>query len=294
MTEGRSRMKNMKGVTLLSVLIIVLAAIAAGAGLLTGGGPGEHAFRSVRGESVTLYGLGLYKNESVSMAAQAIGQDLVTLVLGVPLLCVSLWMALKGRKNGHLLLTGTLGYFLYTYSSYAFLSMYNPLFLVYTILFSASLFAFIFSMNALQKDRDRLFKDTLPVKRISIFLLFISSSICMLWLGKILHPDPVSGTPVGLEHYSTLVIQAMDLGVVVPLSIAAGILVLRKRTIGFLLASVMIVKGISLLTAISAMLGMMLYEGVNVSLAELVLFPCFTMWALYNFVLLLKHTRQPA
>ncbi|NJJ37568.1 hypothetical protein [Paenibacillus apii] len=294
MNEGRSAMKNMREVTLLSVLIIAFAAIAAGAGLLIGGGPGEHAFMSVRGESVTLYGQGLYKNESVSMAAQAKGQDMVTLALGIPLLCISLIMTRRGSRNGHLLLTGTLGYFLYTYASYAFLSMYNPLFLVYTILFSASLFAFIFTLNVLQKERDRLFKNTLPARRIGIFLLFIGCSIGMLWLGKILRPDPVSGAPLGLEHYSTLVIQAMDLGVVVPLSIAAGILVLRRRTIGFLLASVMIVKGISLLTAISAMLGMMLYEGVNVSLAELVLFPCFTIWALYNFVLLLKHTRQPA
>ncbi|MFD1774584.1 hypothetical protein [Paenibacillus rhizophilus] len=287
-------MKNMRLVTLLSVLIIAFAAIAAGAGLLLPGGPGEHSVMSVRGESITLYGKGLYKNESVSMAAQAKGQDMVTLALGIPLLCISLIMTGKRKRNGHLLLAGTLGYFLYTYASYAFLSMYNPMFLIYTVLFSVSLFAFIFTLNSLQKDRDRLFKDTLPVKRIGIFLLFIGCSIGLLWLGKILRPDPVSGVPLGLEHYSTLVIQAMDLGVVVPLSIAAGVLVLQRKTIGFLLASVMIVKGISLLTAITAMLGAMLYAGVNVSLAELILFPGFTIWALYNFVLLLKHTRKLA
>ncbi|BCG59468.1 hypothetical protein [Paenibacillus sp. URB8-2] len=287
-------MKNIRLITLLSVLIIAFAAIAAGAGLLLPGGPGEHSFMSVRGESVTLYGQGLYKNESVSMAAQAKGQDMVTLALGIPLLCISLIMTGKGKRNGHLLLAGTLGYFLYTYASYAFLSMYNSMFLVYTVLFSASLFAFILTLNSLQKDRDRLFKDTLPVKRIGIFLLFIGCSIGLLWIGKILRPDPVSGAPLGLEHYSTLVIQAMDLGVVVPLSIASGVLVLQRKTIGFLLASVMIVKGISLLMAITAMLGAMLYAGVNVSLAELILFPGFTIWALYNFVLLLKHTRKLA
>ncbi len=49
----------------------------------------------------------------------------------------------KGSLRGKMLQAGVLGYFLYTYASYSYLSMYNPLFPVYVALFGLSLFAFI-------------------------------------------------------------------------------------------------------------------------------------------------------
>ena len=76
-----------------------------------------------------IYGHGVYRYDPLSMAAQGISQDAVTLVLGIPLLLVSLHLYRQRRLRGQLLLTGTLAYFLYTYTSLAFGAAFNPLFL---------------------------------------------------------------------------------------------------------------------------------------------------------------------
>ena len=67
----------------------VLAFLAAGAGLFwpTDGQP--YVYTNHRGETVTINGRGLYSYDTVSTAAQMQGNDLITLVVGLPLLAVS-------------------------------------------------------------------------------------------------------------------------------------------------------------------------------------------------------------
>ncbi|NLM18792.1 MAG: hypothetical protein GX217_02060, partial [Clostridiaceae bacterium] len=127
-------MKYKKPISLLIGCIVVLSLVASLVGIFSNAGPGVYEIVSFRGETIEIYGKGLYNYDSVSVAAQGIAQDIVTIVLGVPLLVVSLFLALRGSLKGRLLLTGTLGYFLYTYISYVFLWMYNPMFILYVIL----------------------------------------------------------------------------------------------------------------------------------------------------------------
>ena len=91
------------------------------------------------------------------------------------------------------------------------------------------------------------FSDRLPVKLLGGFQLFIGFAIGMLWLGKLAPSIFDSKVPVGLEHYSTLVIQGMDLGIVVPTAFVSGILLIKKKAFGYLLSCVIIVKGITML-----------------------------------------------
>ena len=49
----------------------------------------------------------------------------MTLAVGLPLLVVAAWLAFRGSLRGQLLLTGTLGFFLYTYMSMCMLTAYN-------------------------------------------------------------------------------------------------------------------------------------------------------------------------
>ncbi|MDQ0194264.1 hypothetical protein [Paenibacillus wynnii] len=285
--------KNIRAVGVLSLIIIVLSVAAAGFGLFSSGGTGEYSFTSIRGETVQIYGKGLYSHESVSMAAQARAQDGVTLFLGIPLLILSLIMTVKGLIKGRLMLTGTLGFFLYTYASYSFLAMYNSMFLVYVALFSTSLFAFILSITSFDKSTlHNYFNDKLPAKSIGAFLWFIGFVIAMMWLGKIVNPLIEGSTPDILQHYTTLTIQAMDLAIIVPLAVITGYMVIRRQAFGYLLASVVIIKGVSLLTSISAMLGAMIYAGVDVSPVEAIIFPVFNAGIIVCFIILLKNVRE--
>jgi len=287
-------MKHYGTVAVLCAVIAVGAAVAAGYGLFANSGIGEYSYTSVRGEHVQIYGRGLYSDDSVSMAAQARAQDGVTLFMGIPLLIISLFLTAKGQIRGRLLLTGTLGYFLYTYASYCFLAMYNSMFLLYIVLFSVSFFAFFLTLSSFDKKLlPHYFKDSFPVKSIGIFLWILGFMIAMLWLGKIGNPLLQGQLPEGLEHYSTLTIQALDLGIIVPLSIVSGYMVIRRQPFGYLLAAVLILRGVTMLTAISAMLGAMMYAGVRVQPVELVSFPVFNVGIISCMFIVMKHVQEP-
>ena len=142
-------MKHQAALKWLIPMIGVLALVSAAAGLFYST-PGEpYAYTNQRGESVIIHGSGLYYYDTVSTTAQMQGNDLITLVVGLPLLAVAAWLAFRGALRGQLLLTGTLGFFLYTYMSMSMLTAYNAFFLVYVALFSLSLAAFILSLTAI-------------------------------------------------------------------------------------------------------------------------------------------------
>ncbi|MGM7681228.1 hypothetical protein ACSVDA_03640 [Cytobacillus sp. Hm23] len=284
-------MKHAKVIKMLVILIIVLSLISSVYGVFSNRGPGQFEFMSVRGETVTVQGNGLYQYDSIAIASQAIAQDLVTIVVGIPLLIISLYMSRKGLIKGDILLTGTLGYFLYTYTSYSFLSMYNPFFLIYVLLMSAAFFAFTLAMTSfdLKKLSSSVFDNRFPTKFVGGFLLFIGVTVGLMWLGRIVPALIDNSIPIGLEHYNTLVIQALDLGFLVPISILSGYLVLRKNSFGYLLASIVTVKGITMLTAITGMIISQLLSGVHVSISEIILFPLFNVVVMYCLFLILKN-----
>lgn len=287
-------MKFKKAVTLLTSVIIVLALIASAYGVFSSGGQGKFQFKSLHGETVQIYGKGLYKNESVSMASQAIAQDIVTLCLGIPLLIAALILSQKGTLKARLLLTGMLGYFLYTYISYSFLAMYNSLFIIYVVLMSSSFFAFTLAMMSFDMHNiSSCFSSKLPARFIGGVLIFIAVAVGLMWLKRIMTPLSAGTVPDGLEHYTTLVIQALDLGFVLPAGILSGVLLIKRNAFGYLLSSVIIVKEAALLTVIVAMLIAQKSAGVQVGAAEFVVFPLFAFIVIYCLLLILKNVKEP-
>src|SRR6266516_2180191 len=130
-------MKYQSALKWLIPLIGILALFAVLMGLFyeTPGQP--YPVTSFRGEQVMINGHGLYYYDTVSTVAQMQGNDITTLIIGLPLLVISTWLAFHGSLRGRLLLTGTLAFFLYIYMymSMSMLTAYNALFLVYAALF---------------------------------------------------------------------------------------------------------------------------------------------------------------
>nr|WP_170977310.1 hypothetical protein [Halorussus salinisoli] len=83
---------------------------------------------------------------------QVYGQDLLTLVVAVPALAASLYFAVRGSLRGYVVWLGVTGYLLYTYASYAFMTAFNGLYLVYTTLLWLTLFTFVGGMVRLDAD----------------------------------------------------------------------------------------------------------------------------------------------
>jgi len=282
-------MKFQPVLKILLPLITVLALCAAGMGLFdqTLGEP--YPFTSHRGETVMINGHGLYFYDTVSSAAQQQGNDLVTLVVATPLLALSTWLAFRGSLRGRLLLTGTIGFFLYTYLSMCMLTSFNALFLVYVALFALSLYAFILCLMSFDlASLPGHFSEKLPRGWIAALLFVIGGFLTFAWLGKVVPPLVQNLTPA-LENTTTFVIQAMDLSLIVPLAFLAGVLLLRRSAWGYLLASVFVMKAIALGLAVSTMCIMMTLAGTPDSLAIMVPFLVITLLNLFAAGSLLKH-----
>ncbi len=89
-----------------------------------------------------LYGSrGLYDSYPASLAG-LVGQDAVTLVVGIPLLVVSMWLTRRGSTRSLFLWTGALFYFAYSYYFYV-AGGFNALFLVYIAIVSTSLYGML-------------------------------------------------------------------------------------------------------------------------------------------------------
>lgn len=282
-------MKNQFTMRWLIPLIGLLALFAAAMGLFDQT-PGEpYAHTNHRGEEVMINGHGLYYFDTISFAAQQEGNDLITLTVGLPLLAISTLLAFRGSLRGRLALTGTLGFFLYTYMSMSVLSSYNALFLVYVALFSLSLFAFILSMMSFDlTDLPQNFSARLPRGWIAGLMFLVGGFLLLAWLGRIVPPLLQNQTPV-LDNTTTLVIQAMDLGMIVPLAILSGILLLRRSPWGYLLTSVTLMKGVTLGLAVSAMAINMAQKGIAESMGIMIPFFVITLLNFLAAAILLKN-----
>jgi hypothetical protein len=287
-------MKYKNAISLLVIIVAILSIFSTSYAIFSNQGQGEYEYESIYGEIVSIYGKGLYEHDSVSMAAQAIAQDYVTLFLGVPLLLLSLYLCRKDLLKGSLLLTGTLGYFLYTYASYSFLSMYNQLFFIYVALMSASFFAFTLMMMSFEiNNLPKYFSKKLPVKFLGGFLLFVSFVFGMMWTGKLGFPLINNTTPPeDLQHYTTFVIQALDLGFVVPAGLLAGVLLILRKPFGYLLAPVIIIKEITLLTAMTAMIFLQIKVGVEIGSLLVWSIVLFNLLVIYCLILVLKNIKE--
>lgn len=272
-----------------SIFILTLVATLAGIWPAQGA---PYLLTNFRGEQVTINASGLYYWDTLSSAAQTQANDLVTLVLGLPLLAISFWLAVRGSLRGRLILTGTLGFFLYTYISMCFGAAYNRLFLIYVALFGLSLYAFILSMMSFDlKTLPAHFSAKLPRGWIAGLLFFAAAFLAFAWLGRIAATFTPGAVPV-LENTTSMFIQAMDLALVVPLCVLSGILLLRRSAWGYLLASVGMLKFLSMGTAVSMMGLNMLRVGVPVDTAELVIFPAITLVNVVMVAILLKHVDE--
>lgn len=247
---------NKKLIYLNSIVIAVLATIATLSGL---------------------FWKGLYQHDTISMAAQGMGQDLITLTIGIPLLLLSAYLISRNSLRGQLIWMGMLFYFAYTYAVASFGAAYNPLFLVYVALLSISMYTFLYGLVSLDVKH---LKQTIPTgittKAAGVFLVIMAVLVALMWVSMIVGSLLTGLAPSVLANYTTLVVQAIDLAVLLPAAIISGILLLKNNQWGYAFASILLVK-ISLLgSAILSMIFFMARNGVNVALGQALLFIAIT------------------
>ncbi len=214
----------MRRESLLSVLVGALAAAASAGGLFIDG---------------------LYKRDTVWASSQLRGNDLVTLVVAVPLLAVALVLAERGSLRARLVRLGALAYMAYNYAFYLFGAAFNELFLIYVAAFSLSLGALILGLAAVDAAAvARLFRERTPVRGIAAYMFFIAVFLGFNWMSRALGFLTSGRIPQDILNSGlpTAIVYAIDLSLLVPALGWVGALLWKRRPWGYVLGTVLMVK----------------------------------------------------
>ena len=201
------------------------------------------------GASITSLAVdGIYAQETENWAAQAVGQDVANLVAYATMAVLAL-LASRGSLSAYLGWLGTLVYSAYTYTIYAFSIQLGPLFLVYVTVLGLSVYALVGGMSSLEPDRVRAaFSERTPTTVTGGLLVAIGASFYLLWLSEAVPAMLADGTPELLREVGlpTNPVHVLDMGLLLPAALLAGVLLIKRRPWGYLLAPA-ILSGITLL-----------------------------------------------
>lgn len=196
--------------------------------------------------------------------AQYFGQDMVTLLVVLPMLLISARHGLeKNITAWKLIFIASLLYLVYVYAIFVFAAAFSPLYFLHLPIFSLSLFMLISLMGCFFISRRKIL---LPGKNLRLFsalyLLILAGMLSWLWLSDLLNHAFLTGhqsaTPDGKP---LLIIYSLDLGVMIPLMLIGVIGLFRNETRGIAWAGIMLTKSFLLGFALLGMSVSMLVLG---------------------------------
>jgi len=228
---------------------------------------------------VTLAGLlveDLYSDLSVSMQVQGRGQDIITLLFVVPMLVLSMIKAYRGVLNGILILAGLHAYLIYSYFVYSAGIPFNVMYLAYVAILLLSTMSIISIISSLNMNKvASAFSEDIPNKLVAYYMIISAVLVALMWLGTIIISGMINGSlPKNVleDTNGYLMVQTLDLGLVVPFGVFAGMLLLKKTKWSYLLSAIFMVKVTTLCLAIIAMVFVMKREGLAVDLVQIIVF----------------------
>lgn len=171
------------------------------------------------GDTIKMWGSGVYKHDSYFKAPIFIGTDFTVLLVLVPMTTMALIKDIKNRTTKtKLILTSVIACILYYSASISFGITYNYLHLAYIALFSLSFFAMIVLIMKIDK-KELKEKQTwdLPSKGIKIFLILSGLALFIAWLPDIIMSFFTGKSLALIEIYTTEITYVLDMGIVSPI-----------------------------------------------------------------------------
>jgi hypothetical protein len=185
----------------------------------------------------------IYGTETSAFIDQAIAQDTVSLAIVCPAIVVLALLARRGSLAAHLAWLGTLAFTVYNYVIYTLSIHVGPLFLPWIAVLSLSLFALIGGSAILDPHavpaRFQHPRTTLA----GWFLIIIAALFAALWLRDLI-PSIASGeVPAGARELGlpSNPVHVLDLSFYLPAATVAGIQLVRRRPLGYLIGPGMLV-----------------------------------------------------
>jgi hypothetical protein len=282
-----------QGLLLSLIVLLVLAATTTGIFFRTADPNVEGT--SLRGQHLIYQGSGLYRYNPVSFVREGVVWDYVNLLIGLPLLALASVFALRGSLRGKLFLSGLLAYFWYVYLGTVMMTAFNNLFLVYVAVIALTIVAFVLNIKDIKVPAlPTRFSERFPRKTFVGFFLLLAVVLLVLWLSRIV---AVMRTGLFPEEYAgmlTLGSQALDLGLLVPLSLGTAALLMRKSAWGYLLASVCMPFGLLMFISIPLWATVPLIQDGKANLFEAVPFYSISLFGIGLTLVFLLSIRRKA
>jgi hypothetical protein len=248
----------------LSLLVVLLVWCNSGIGLFYRNGGHQRFVENIYGETVRLFGDGVYANNSMLKATTAKGTDLVMLLVSIGLL-VSTLKRNTGPK-AKLLHGGFLVSLLYHAATTAFGIAYSRMFLLYLFRFSAAFFAFIAVMIDLNTTIQPANKEKNHIGT-AVFTM-IAGGTALVWLMSIL-PTLFTDAPLDIIDISTTEPTfVIDIGLIFPACLFGGIMLLRKRKIGYILPPITLIFLAIIAFTVIGQTAVQLYYKVIISIQQ--------------------------
>lgn len=247
--------------------------------------------------SIGIWYQNLYSRETIDWLSQTIGQDISNLFFVVPILLVSSFYASKGNKIAKIIWIGTMITNIYSYVIYCFAVHFNFLFHVYCLILGLSIYSVIyFFINNFKEDFRDWFTKKVPTKAIGIFLFTIAVIFVLLWLSQSL-PGVLNNTipdSIIKDGLLTNPVHALDFSFYLPLMFIAAVMIIKKKTLGYLLAPMMTVFGIITNINIICLMSVAMEKTSSNNMPMIIVFSIFTIVCLGFLWLMLKNISKRA
>ena len=191
----------------------------------------------------------IYEKETENWTAQAVATDLVNVTIAVPALVILGLLASRGSMRAHLAWAGVVAYMVYAYAIYAFDVRFGPMFLVYVAVFGLSIYALIGGLVRFDVDRVKArFDRRASTRAMAGFLIGLGTAFYLLWLSSIVAALVDGSIPSELRETGlpSNPVHVLDMAVFLPATILTGVLLWRRRALGYVLAPMILVAAILL------------------------------------------------
>jgi hypothetical protein len=195
-----------------------------------------------------LWGRGLYA-DPIELETMFRAYDLVTLVLAAPLLALTLLPGWRDRAAALLVRVSVLVYCVYIYAYYLFGAELNAALLAHVAVFTASLYALILTLVAVDvRALATGFLPRTPARVVAAILVLLGGSLAALQVAALAGFALTGAVPQEPSHLVvppavTRLGAVVDLSLLVPLYLLAGVWAWRRRPWGYLLATAALVSG---------------------------------------------------
>jgi hypothetical protein len=182
---------------------------------------------------------GLYTPDPRTLPA-FLGQDALSLIVGLPLLLASARLARRGSLRALLVWPGALFYVAYSYAYHVLSPEFNALYPVYLAIVSMSLYGLVYLLVSTDAEAvGARVSRRAPVRLIGGALVAVPSVLGAAWVAAIVSALAAGAAPGRVEQ----VVWPLDLVVAFPAMFWGGVWLWRRQALGYLVAALLLVKG---------------------------------------------------